>query len=207
MPRNYSKGTLVYVSVPGYSDLKYGFSSRIDQNLRSDFGQTVISAGTASQLTNFVLGANSPKPFRASKFFNNTRGYQASYCGVSQVVNLRKAGYQVTRGRRRYGKNTALSVTRYVTLNGIKYAWQSPKAVSGKPIDYSLLGVKEAASGADDLIFGATFPKPARATTTDEDGSKLSSYCDPTQEAALRAENWTVVKANYDEDNFKRYIS
>lgn len=188
MPRNYSARTLSYVTVAQGVNIKYGFWSGLKTSLRDNYGQTEIIAST--KVEGLVIGANSPKPYRAST--KSSSGYESSWCSHDKVAALKKAGYQVLSPKVRSASVTKLSKTVYVTINGIKYAWQMPLPPSG--VDLTALGVKDATANDNDLVFGASFPKPPRVSKliqTTDGGGLFSSFCDPSKLSSL-PDGWLI---------------
>jgi hypothetical protein len=188
MPRNNKARVAVFVAhkLDASTTLNYGFNSGLADSKRATFGQTVIDFDAVPAKT--VFGANSPKPYRASKKL--TTGYESSYCSDSVVAALKTAKYTITRPKKRTATKSALSDTYYVDVQGIKYAWSSPKLPVGIPASYPAdTGVTTATSAMEDLVFGATYPKPARYSVRINEGtateSSFSSFVEPTKEDNL----------------------
>ncbi|KST64076.1 hypothetical protein [Mastigocoleus testarum] len=195
MARNYRSRDPVYVvTSSGTGNFNYGFNTGLKTDKRSNFGQTAIDFNSVPDKTAF--GVNSPKPARASK--KETSGYESSWCSDDKIASLKASGYKVIPGRRRFGGNSALSQTLYVTIQGIKYAWISPLLPSFVPAtDLAELGVKQASAGDKDLIFGASQPKPSRFKkdfTQGETSGSFSIFIDPAQEDNAIAKGWTRAK-------------
>jgi len=208
MPRNTDNGVLCFVNISlGGTPVKYGFISRVKSTARSALGQTVITSGMvdASFLQGFILGCNSPKPPRATKRF--TTGYESSFISAGSIAAARADGWRITRGRvSRLGGSSDLSETRYVTINGMKYAFQYtlPSTDVAAP-DVAPLGLKKPTSADTDLIWGCTFPKPPTLRKVLDDGTSLfSTFCDPTSVDTGLAAKWAVSKpGNYTLDALK----
>jgi hypothetical protein len=193
MPRNYKTRDVCYVAISlGSTTINYGFPSGLDDARRSDFGQTVLTTALPS---NFCFGVNAPKPSRASRRFST--GYISSFCADDKVRTLKAAGYRTTRKKIRGVITSGLSRTVYVTIGGIKYAWNRPNFVGAAPASYSQLGVQEATATDTDLIFGATYPKPPRYAFEQEIGGEInviSSFVDPSNAEAATGGGWQLIK-------------
>lgn len=183
MPRNTGSRTLRYVTIAGWEGLKYGFQSGLKDTLRDNFGQTDITAATL--VAGLVIGANSPKPARASKKLDATQGYESSFCSSDKIATLKADGYRISRPRpARQGGSRSLGKIVYVNVNSIKYGWFLPAVPAGFQ-NLSLFGHKDADAN-DKVVFGATFPKPARYKLVSADGtSSLTSFVEPGNETAL----------------------
>jgi len=208
MARNTNKGTMVHVTMAAYTTLKYCFKSRLDSSKRPDFGQEVILP-TITSVAGFILGANRPKPARASKKIAS--GYEGSYCSHSKIKELLAAGYSVTPAvASRKGRSTLLTKSSYITINGVKYAWNRSTTVEKEPQEYPAnCDIKAPTKDDGDLVWGATFPKPAKVKYIDPGtGNSFGSFCDPLKVDSLDANNWVTVKdANYLVADFARYLS
>lgn len=195
MPRNYRSRETCYVPIKmGNTTISYGFPSGLLQSLRDDFGQTVLGTNLP---TGFVFGANSPKPRRASKRL--AAGYVSSYCSDAKASELKKKGYKLTAKKVRSAINTGISKTVYVTIGGIKYAWNQPSFVGSPPDSYNQLGVKDASNSDVDLVFGATFPKPPRfafeQVISETETNVISTFIDPTKGESAGNAKWVSVQA------------
>lgn len=185
MARNYRNRDAVFVTVlVGGVTVNYGFNSGMTAGDKTTLGQTVIDF--AAPPTKLVMGANSPKPYKASK--RGTTGYSSSFCSHTTVATLKGAGWTITPPKSRTATSTTLSDTYYVNIGGIKYAWNSPKkptAITDENL--TALGVTKAGASDEDLIFGASMPKPARYRKeltggTGEGTNNFSIFVEPTKE-------------------------
>jgi len=153
-----------------------------------------------------VIGANAPKPPRASK--RTASGYEGSFCDKDKVTQLRADGYRITRGKSRTPRSTNLSTAYYILINGIKYAWNSPNAAS-TPSSLSTANVKPA-TASDKCVFGASFPKPPRMaieTGEGDAGGKYSTFVDPDKVDDLAQAGWIPVEnGTYSITDFKTLI-
>lgn len=181
---------LVYVTPYTGATIKYGFKTNVRGAERVALGHTV-AVGNEAQL---VIGANSPKPGRASKGGTN------SYYDVAQRNALKAAKWVLTPGKRRRALTTARTKPVYVTIDGVKYAWNQPTqthtAIAGEA---AALGVVDATRAMDDLVFGASFPKPPRARkliTVGEGANQreesYSTFIDPDAADSVPA-GWAVL--------------
>lgn len=194
MARNTETRTLVTVGVPGFEGLRYGFPSGLKDTLRDDFGQAAINFDQLG--TGLVLGANSPKPYRAGKRL--TTGFESSYCDPSKVATLKGAGWSITFPKIRTATKSNLSTTLYVTIGGVKYAWVTPTLPTGVTAD--VIGAKVAAASDKDLVFGARFPRPARygkdlTAEGSENVTTISIFVDPSKEGTLGDAGWRKLKS------------
>jgi len=191
MPRNYTKGTPAFVVIKHGegTNVKYGFKCRLQKEGNYlELGITKSPTIDAAFLQDFVLGCNSPKPNRATKReTTDTHGYESSFISTANIADAKKKGWKIARSKvPQAPSNTTLSHTCYVTLNGIKYAWQAAKVPAGVTVAYDAIGVKIVAAGAKEsgLIWGATFPKPPRAEIEIKIGesiSNFSTFADPAK--------------------------
>jgi hypothetical protein len=198
MARNYRNRTPSYVTIThGGATLHYGFNSGLKDTDREAFGQTVIDFAAAP--TGLAIGVNSPKPPKASK--KSTTGYDSSFCSANKIATLRTAGYTVSAIKTRNATKTALATTFFLTIGGVKYAWMSPllpAAITTAML--TALGVTEAGSEEDGLVFGASTPKPSRyvkeiAGAAGESINRFSIFVAPSKEDDARTAGWTKQKA------------
>jgi hypothetical protein len=153
MPANRDIRQLVSVAITG--GIQYGF---LTPEVHEVLGHVLVPAAFPATL---VIGANSPKPGRATKNF--ATGSKSSFVATAAVAAARAAGWKISRSKRRQGATTARSSARYVEVNGIKYGWSMPVAnITAIGTDLSVLGV-EPVTGNDIVVYGASYPKPPRA--------------------------------------------
>jgi hypothetical protein len=143
-------------------------------------GHTVVAANP--QVTGLVIGANSPKPARASKRFA-ADGLVSSFISADKITSAKAAGWKVRPSRNTRGKSVSnFSSTRYILINGVKYAWQPRKETLTKiAAQEAALGIKTPTANDIDLVFGASFPKPPKAalvTITGDEVTTSSSFID-----------------------------
>lgn len=201
MPRNTDARSLVWVKVSEVmASLKYGFRSGLESGQRANLGQTAVAA---TDLQNLVIGANRPKPARASR--KRTTGYDGSYCSYDKIALLKQAGWSITPGKGpRLARATTLSTPVYVTINGIKYGWQSP--ASNMPVTINSIGVRNVGPTDTDIIYGCEFPKPPRMKQINEQtGDSYSSFADPAN--IDNAPGWQLVTVgSFRAEDLGRYL-
>jgi hypothetical protein len=171
----------------GTNSFIYAFYTNIPTSARTKLGITTLSPGT-NLPTGVVLGSSYPKPPRASK--REVTRSTTSFISHDAITAAKLDNWKIRRFRRspslKLGTNSnELVRTVYVTVKGIKYAWNIPKVTLAK-IDASLsdLGIQLATeSDAGDLCFGANYPKPPRASkafgTNADDLAVVSTFYDP----------------------------
>jgi hypothetical protein len=214
MARNFNGSTLVFVTIDGWDDLKYGFKSRIRESYQNDLGQTKITtANLAANLTGLVVGCNNPKPSIATKIL--TTGTESSYCSSDKIPTLRSKGWIIKPAKKSFFGKGSFSELKYVTINGLKYGWRGAKvetdvAALVKFVDYDV----KAIGATDKAVFGCSFPKPPRVKipfgVVDAEGNagksgNASSFIDPSKVDEARAAGYTVSGGKYTADDFKQY--
>lgn len=206
MARNYNNGRLVTVTIAGFPNLQYGFKTRAKTTTSTELGHTAIDPVGIASITGIVLGANAPKPPRASK--RTETGIESSFVDKGKIAEARNNGYQVARGRVRRGGKTKFAQVKYVTINGINYAWAQPNIATPPP------GLDQADLKDPDentkLVFGAKFPKPPRmkieiAGGEGESGGVFSTFVDPTKVDNLVKAGWSPADDGaYKTEDFKQ---
>lgn len=185
MPRNYEDSRLVYVTIAEFTNLKYTFKTRVKTTTSTDLGHTTVGVAQISTAQGYVIGANSPKPPRASK--STETGIEGSFVDKDKIASAKAAGYSIQRGKRRTPRKTKFTVVKYVDINGIKYAWNSPTAQGAPSLD--ALGATDATDN-DQVVFGADFPKPPRVKIGIGDNNSYSSFVDPNKFDDAIAAGW-----------------
>lgn len=193
-------GTRTLVSVTPYtgSTIKYGFLTNADSATQTALGHTAI---TGAYPTGLVLGANAPKPGRASRL--RATGVESSFVSATARASALGAGWKLSPGRVRNGASSTKSKTVYVTYQGNKIAWKMPTFLYSKiSADLAGLGVLDAASADIDLVFGARYPRLPRVAKINvpETGaaSRYTTFCDPDALDALPT-GWATVRASSDQ--------
>ena len=188
MARNTNDTRLVEVKIAGFPNLRYVFRTRIKEANSTTLGHVDINAQGVNDVKGIVIGANSPKPPRASKRFD--KGYEGSYVDKDKIEDVRKDGWRIKRGKNQRGGKSQFAQLKYITINGIKYAWYSPN--SDDAPDLSQTGINDATPKDSDLVFGAEFPKPPRLKKELADGSTYSTFIDPKKyEDLLDQADWS----------------
>lgn len=190
MAKNKGERTLVYVQLAANrGNLKYAFPSGLKSSLRDNFGHVVVTADTP--VANLAIGVNFPKPDRATRKTKGI-GFEGSFCADNKISALKQSGFRIVKSRAsRRVINNSLVATVYVTINGLKYAWNFPKDASAAKA-VAALGIEVADKNDKGLIFGASWPRPGvyKIQITGENSSaSFSSFCDPSKEDSLE-EDW-----------------
>lgn len=170
--------------------IKYGFLTNAPQTVGTSLGHELVPANAP---TGLVFGANAPKPGRASK--RRVAGTDSSFYDHTKYAALRADGWSLTFPRRRRGAVGQNSRTVYVTTGGIKYAWRIPNHTWTKVgAAAAALGIQVATASDDDLVFGASIPKPPKAIKVEvgADGTDvISTFVDPSRVDTL-PEGWST---------------
>ncbi|PZU92589.1 MAG: hypothetical protein DCE90_18075 [Pseudanabaena sp.] len=169
-----------------YDGIKYGFRTTVKESTSTLLGHQALDVSTP--VTGLIFKANSPKPRRASR--RTATGLESSFIAPAAVVAAVAAGFDITKARPNGRKSvTQFQIPVYVTVNGVKYAWGMRRAQKAKlGANFGALGIKEANGSEQDLVFGASFPKPPRAesiVTSKAGDVRSSTFYDPTNEAQV----------------------
>src|SRR4028119_2470827 len=211
----YDKKDLVYVPIKiatttdgvEAGGVNYAFYTNVPQAAKTALGQVPITT-PANPPLGTVLASNFPKPRRASR--REALRFTSSFCSAALLTQLKIAGWRITKPRVTKPplhtptlRPNSFIQTAYVTVRGIKYAWQLPKVTITNVTEAVLttLGVKLATPGDfDELCFGANAPKPPKASVTIGEGDgatatskTLSTFYDPS--IANLPTGWTESKA------------
>lgn len=208
----YRKKDLVYVPIKiatttdgvESGGVNYAFYTNIPTAERTELGQVAITTPENPPLGT-VLASNFPKPRRASK--RDALRYTSSFCSAALLRSLKIAGWRIIKPRITKPplhipalRPNSFVQTVYVTLRGIKYAWQLPRVTITNVTQEVInkLGIKLATPGDfNELCFGANAPKPPKASVTIADGDTntktLSTFYDPS--TAELPTGWTESKA------------
>src|SRR6185503_12048711 len=114
------------VSVPLSNGLIYVFATNVDAVARTTLGHTAVPAITPALA---FQGGNSPKPRRARIL--TADGWNSSFISATAatITAAKTAGWQVSKREEQRGlvpASGARATTVYVTVRGIKYAWNMP---------------------------------------------------------------------------------
>lgn len=198
MPNNkYDSKTLV--SVPIGNTMVYVFDTNVDSIARTALGHIPITTTVPA----FAFqGGNSPKPVRGKIL--TADGWNSSFATnvPATIATLKAAGWQIGRPPKRRALitgTTARASTVYVTVRGIKYAWNMPTETRTKITDtiMTALGINVAtAADVPTLVWGASLPRPAKAQTFltggTQGGDRITTFVGQAQEDNLPA-NWKLV--------------
>ena len=191
MARRRGEQVEVYVTI---GSLKYGFrtTKSVHDSYKAELGQTTYAGSTG-----VFFGANSPKPPRATKEFAS--GTIGSYCSTDKVSSLKKNGWTVANRTRIRGIRTAGKTrTVYVDMpGGWRYAWNI--TASEADLASELGFVLATGNDARELIWGVNYPKPPRASKSEESGT-VSTFIKPQNSVIESAINrgWSVSGVDYD---------
>lgn len=196
-----ARARLLAVDMPlggSYAGIKYAFKSTVSAADSTVLGHEVLD-GT-SPLSGLIFKANNPKPPRAVKEF--ATGVRSSFVDSSAIVAASAAGWQITPSKRNGGrsKETRFAQVVYVTVNNIKYGWSIRKSLYRKiQSNLTSLGVRPALASDDDIVYGASFPKPPKVIIKSVQGDQVlavETFYDPTNEAQLKA-NFAVKDGKF----------
>lgn len=202
MARNYNARKWVYVEIAG--GIRYVFPSRIRQTLMNELGQ--LSTSGLATVDKVVVGAQSPKPPKATKSF--ATGSESSFCSVAKIADLKADGWRISASKvGSYSLDTAFAKSYKITINGIKYAFQSSDLPSGMQFPAGFTDPRDLVDANDtNLIWNPDFPKPPRFSISDG-ANTISSYCDPSKVDDVKAANGRVTGAKSTLDYFKsKYV-
>lgn len=171
MGNPYGTRDLVAVQALPAVTWKYGFFTNANEADKSALGH-VAGLVNGEYLAGLVLGANAPRPAKATK--KRATGSQSSYCDIDKINDAKAAGWKITsRPKIRFAGKYKLVKAYYVTIaptdsqgqaSGatIKYAFLERNSTleNVSPSDRTALGWVEATTGDKDLVWGARNPKP-----------------------------------------------
>ena len=181
MSNKYNKRTLVQVNPFAVSGILYGFPSGADASQKTALGQ--VDVDMSAPPAGLVIGANAPKPGRASKKFATT--IASGFYDIAQVATLKAADWRiVSRPTIRRAKSQPLAKPVVITVGTVKYAWNMPTETYTAigAADRAALGINDADSNDKNLVWGANYPRLPRASTVvAASGNILSTFVDPTK--------------------------
>ncbi len=192
----------VYVKPFSSATILYGFKTNVRQSTSTECGHIAVDPDNLPN--NLVFGANAPKPGRATR--QTTTGSESSFYDISKYGALKQNGYSLSRPSYRLRSSGRRSYTTYVTIGanesgagGVKYAWNMPKSLYDQiEGELTALGIRVADGSETDLVFGASSPKPPKASKVilEGTGSKtLSTFYDPSKSAL--PEGWSGAGKQY----------
>jgi hypothetical protein len=192
----YGTRTLVWVTPFTGSTIKYGFYTNADSSTQTALGHNVI---LAAKPTGLVLGANAPKPAKATR--QRASGSDSSFCDVGAFTSAKAAGWKIRPGRIRIGSSSVKSKLVYVLHEGNKIAWKMPQTLYSRITagDRTALGILDGVAADKDYCYGVRYPSLPRVGQqtfpTVGAGSRLTTFCDPSKLNNLPT-GWVTVKAS-----------
>lgn len=177
-----------FAPTSNYTGIHYAFRTVVDETKGSQLGHELLAAN--SPVSGLIFKANSPKPPRATKEF--ATGVSSSFIDFASYSSASAAGWSITPSKNmgRRSVETRFAYIVYVTINGLKYGWSIRKTLFRKlQSNLASLGVKRA-TASDNLVFGASFPKPPQVVMKAVSGSEIitnSTFYDPSNESSLSA--------------------
>jgi len=188
----YDSRRAVYVTPFSGSTVNYGFLTNVLTSIGTACGHTAYDPATP--VAGIVFGANAPKPGRASKQ-RAAGGTDSTFYDISRASALRADGYSLSRPSIRRGTSNSTSKAVYVTLGTIKYAWRMPVTQYNRlGADLALLGIQDATSADNDLVWGSN-TKPPKVSKRDGTDT-LSTFVDPQRVDNLPA-GWSSAGREY----------
>lgn len=146
----------------------YGFWTNLEGSASTILGHTLIDVGAyQNPPTGLMIGANFPKPSRASKRIGTE--IASSYCSSANARSLATQGWRVTPPKKQSPLILATEASKlvqsvYIRMRGIKYGWQMPKETRTRITSvFATLGIVDATEAdRNELVFGPSFPKPPK---------------------------------------------
>lgn len=153
----------------GGVEIQYGFMTNVDDTAGSPLGHTEIPNTIP---TNLVIGANSPKPARASK------DGVSSFVATDKIGDARRAGWKIIKPARTRGTGffasppsnlpRGSSIGVYVLQGLIRYAWRMPayqfNLLSTNDLSTLKIEIPNSRPDTRKLVYGASKPKPGKAS-------------------------------------------
>lgn len=178
--------------------MPYGFMSGADAGDRATLGQTAVSGATPVTGIPIVFGVNRPKPARMTKI--KATGSESSFVAFANIAAAKASDWTITSpAKYALPRTTKKQVAVFVETNGlssngatVKYAWMMDKG--DVQAFGSILGIKTVGAN-DDVVFGASHPKPANIVTVVEGRSTGSFVGDVQYDTVVIGGNWVVRKA------------
>lgn len=195
MPLAGTKLELKMVPLKGFT-ATYAFRTSIDGASATALGHVAGVDAQGKIVAGAVVGANSPKPPRASKKTAG-KGSESSFFNFNNLAALRSDGWTITTGSIAVPSVTELAIPVFVELVfgsvTIRYGWLMSKAqlnVLGS--DAANLGIETVTDdNFNTVLFGVNSPKPKRAQKTLANGGKVTSYVSTAAEDSLPA-GWSM---------------
>lgn len=192
-----------FSSASPYAGLHYAFKTSIKESESTALGHTALTAN--SPLAGVIYRANAPKPPKATKRLADG-STSTSFIDDGAYISAAAAGWQLIPSKRSGGRRrkTRRTTVVYVTVNGVKYAWNIRDTLLAKAqSSLSALGVKVATKDTD-CVFGAAFPQPPKVkifTTQGAEEITFQTYFDPSNEESLSV-NYETTSGRYTLDHW-----
>lgn len=189
----YGKTRLVSVQPTlGFTKLKYGFRTNVEAAASTALGHALVTVTDNNFPVGFCLGANSPRPARATK--KSAAGMRTSYCDATKRAEATAAGWKVGPALVRQAAPTRFTRTVYVTFQENKFGWRLPLQVLAKvgTDDLAALGINVATGTEKDIIYGTSYPYLPIATKENDDGTTHRLRFDPDKTATALTAGWAV---------------
>ncbi len=214
--RNELRENLTYVRVGSdTANLFYGWKAK-DLASESGISQADLTAlgHLAPELlptgARYFLGANSPKPGRATKTINSRpsasqKGSVSTFYGTGSIRGMLNLGWKITKRPRSV---SLVDNSRYISAvaelsNGLLYAFPMNKddfATYGAE-----LGLKSKASittnaERNSLIAGTSFPRPGKAKKQLSNGANFSSFFSTDKLGDVEEAGYTILFGELTDD-------
>lgn len=200
---------LVFVDMvtTGSTVAKYAFRTSIEGTTGTDLGHQVAIEGENTLKAGMIVGANSPKPFRAAKEFGGTKRSESSFIANNKIGTAKAAGWTISAPKYRSAPISARSKLVYVEtkVNGtaINYGWAMPDYQHTRiSAELATLGINLIDPTQDipetKAFFGIAVPKPGRAskkipgTTAGNSGGLITTFVSDVKANDAIAAGWRV---------------
>lgn len=188
-----SESRLVSIAVKGM-DVRYGFRTILGTAESTVLGHGAAVDANGVLLSGVILGANSPKPPRASK--KRASGEtDSSFVGSDKIADARTAGWKITSGGITVPRATPLSIPVFVQIDSgsgedainYNYGWRMPKyqhsLIAGEFATLGIVAVTNA--NYQNVWFGVNKPKPARAAKDLDNNSSITTFVSSAREGSV----------------------
>jgi hypothetical protein len=197
------KKTKIYTCESPIAGKQVYFKSNQDMTgLLAPAGLTEFTPQYGTDIINGFYEANSPKIPRISMVVGAKK--KTTFCNAATVPPQGANSGDVQNAKRIFrsiASPTALVVSVYVDLFGIKIAWNMPRFQYDKiSAEFGGLGIEiSAPTDEPELVWGATAPRPARVRKFDpngeEGGNTYTTYCSLAKEDSLPP-GWIKVSSS-----------
>lgn len=204
MALNYADKTLFRVPITSANGtINYIYQSNVDLPAGDLTILGVVAVDPAAIPAGSVFQANSPKPARMRRF-NPTRLHDSSFVASAQI-GAAKADDWTVAAKAQYAPvktSGGRTQTVYVEVGGIRYAWNMhSERIARLSASLAALGITIATQNdRASLVWGATAPKPAQASTTlaGVGGTDVITVFVGQAEEDNLPTGWTITKARVD---------